>query len=339
MSSAHRTTKTASPSPWPHRVAVLLVCATFPLIWVGGLVTSYDAGMAVPDWPTTYGYNLFLYPWQTWVLGPFDLFIEHGHRLLGALVGVIAIALVLTVWRCDPRRWVLALAVTTLVAVIVQGVIGGARVIENEVQLAKVHGIFGPAFFGLTVAMAVVTSRLWHDAQRLPTDASAGRLHRLAILTTALIFLQLIVGAHLRHLPAQWDPTAFRAVVIFHLILAAALLVHVALLAWRIVRRYRGQSALTVPAMGLAVLLLLQLGLGAAAWVVHYSWPDWVRGYQLTSGHTVQAGGYVQAMTATAHQAMGSLILALGVMLSLRAVRLVRGPAREVSSKLMGVLA
>ena len=75
-------------SPWPHRLAVLLVCATFPLIWVGGLVTTYDAGMAVPDWPTTYGYNLFLYPWQTWLAGPWDLFIEHGHRLLGSLGGL-----------------------------------------------------------------------------------------------------------------------------------------------------------------------------------------------------------------------------------------------------------
>ncbi len=66
---------------------MLLVCATFPLIWIGGLVTTYDAGMAVPDWPNTYGYNLFLYPWQTWVSGPWNLFIEHGHRLFGAVVG------------------------------------------------------------------------------------------------------------------------------------------------------------------------------------------------------------------------------------------------------------
>ena len=71
---------THAANAWPHRLAVVLVCATFPLIWVGGLVTTYEAGMAVPDWPTTYGYNLFLYPWQTWILGPWDLFIEHGHR-------------------------------------------------------------------------------------------------------------------------------------------------------------------------------------------------------------------------------------------------------------------
>src|SRR3954453_16834655 len=81
-------------SPWPHRLVIALALVTFPLIWVGGLVTTYDAGMAVPDWPGTYGYNLLLYPWTTWLAGPWDLFIEHGHRLLGATAGFIAIALV-----------------------------------------------------------------------------------------------------------------------------------------------------------------------------------------------------------------------------------------------------
>src|SRR5690554_3486515 len=107
-SSAERTFAVTSPtinaeSRCPHGIAVLLVCVVFPLIWVGGLVTTYGAGMAVPDWPTTYGYNLFLYPWQTWVFGPWALFIEHGHRLLGALAGIITIALVVAVWRTDRR--------------------------------------------------------------------------------------------------------------------------------------------------------------------------------------------------------------------------------------------
>src|SRR5882672_10945751 len=123
-------------SAWPHRLAVLLTCATFPLIWVGGLVTSYDAGMAVPDWPTTYGYNLFLYPWQTWIEGPWKLFIEHGHRLMGATVGVLTIALLVAVWRCDSRQGVRWLSVLTLGAVIFQGSLGGLRVLLDEVQLA-----------------------------------------------------------------------------------------------------------------------------------------------------------------------------------------------------------
>ena len=85
--------KTEHPK-WVHRCAILLACTTFPLIWVGGLVTTYDAGMAVPDWPNTYGYNMFLYPPTTWLSGPWDLLIEHGHRLLGSLAGLVAIGLV-----------------------------------------------------------------------------------------------------------------------------------------------------------------------------------------------------------------------------------------------------
>jgi cytochrome c oxidase assembly protein subunit 15 len=81
-------------SPWPHRWAVALACATFPLLWVGGLVTTTDSGMAVPDWPNTYGYNLFLYPWKSWITGPWALFLEHSHRLIGATVGMITISLV-----------------------------------------------------------------------------------------------------------------------------------------------------------------------------------------------------------------------------------------------------
>src|SRR3954470_18775586 len=83
-------------NPWPHRLAVALALVTLPLIGVGGLVTTYDAGMAVPDWPGTYGRNLLLFPFSKWVAGPFDLFIEHGHRLLGATAGVIAIGLVVS---------------------------------------------------------------------------------------------------------------------------------------------------------------------------------------------------------------------------------------------------
>ena len=104
-----------------HRLCLLLVCLVWPLIWVGGLVTTYDAGMAVPDWPGTYGYNLFLYPYKTWLLGPFDLFIEHGHRLLGAVVGLVAISLVISAHFKESRRWVFVLALGLLVAVITQG--------------------------------------------------------------------------------------------------------------------------------------------------------------------------------------------------------------------------
>ena len=321
-------------------MAVVMVCATFPLIWVGGLVTTYDAGMAVPDWPSTYGYNLFLYPWQTWLLGPFDLFIEHGHRLLGAAVGMIAIVTMFVTWRYDQRKWVCWFSVGVLAMVIVQGLLGGLRVTANEVQVARIHGIVGPAFFAMTIALAAVTSRLWRTTQPA-AHQTAGKLHRLAVLTTGLVFIQLILGAHLRHLPLDWSPYAFRAVVIFHLLMAAALFAHIVMLAVRVFAQHRDATALMFPVVALCVLIVAQVVLGSATWIVNYSWPDWAVQLGWGIGHTVQAGSYAQALTVTAHQAMGSLILGVSTLLTIRAYRLLAAPStrRMASISLKGVLA
>jgi cytochrome c oxidase assembly protein subunit 15 len=96
----------AAPAKAPHRVAVLLTVIVFPLIWFGGLVTSWDAGMAVPDWPGTFGYNMFAYPISTWFFGPWDLFVEHGHRLLASISGLVAIGLMWFTFKNDSRKWV-----------------------------------------------------------------------------------------------------------------------------------------------------------------------------------------------------------------------------------------
>jgi len=142
-------------SPWPHRLAVVLACATFPLVWVGGLVTTTNSGMAVPDWPTTYGYNMFLYPWQSWLHGPWGVFYEHGHRLLGSLVGMLAIALLVAVLRTESRRWMKAMGFAVLGLVIFQGLLGGMRVRLDDRTFAMLHGFTGPLFFAVTVAMIV----------------------------------------------------------------------------------------------------------------------------------------------------------------------------------------
>jgi heme a synthase len=311
-----------SESRWPHRLAVVLVCATFPLIWVGGLVTTYDAGMAVPDWPTTYGYNLFLYPLETWIAGPWDLFIEHGHRLLGALVGMITIALVAAVFWRDSRLWMRFAVIAALCLVIAQGVIGGQRVLLDARQLAKLHGCLGPAFFALATALAVFTSRVWKDGPAIAARRSAGKLHRLAVLTAALAYVQLVLGAHLRHIPVTAGPGEFRAAVIFHLLGAAAVAVHAALLAAHVLRNYRDAPPLRRPAVVLAALVLLQLSLGVGTWVVKYSSPFETGALAAVRGYTFAADGMAQALTVTAHAAGGSLILAIAVMLALRAVRL-----------------
>src|SRR5689334_24375495 len=133
-------------SPWAHRLVVALALVTFPLIWVGGLVTTYDAGMAVPDWPGTYGYNLLLYPWTTWVAGPWDLFIEHGHRLLGATAGLLTIGFVIAVFALDRRLSMRFLAIGALALVLAQGVLGGGRVLFDARHIALIHGCVGPLF-------------------------------------------------------------------------------------------------------------------------------------------------------------------------------------------------
>ncbi|MBM4296282.1 MAG: cytochrome oxidase assembly protein, partial [Deltaproteobacteria bacterium] len=117
---------TADFSNWPHRLAVILACATFPLLFIGGLVTSLGVGLAVPDWPTTFGYNMILYPWSKMVGG---IFYEHSHRLVASTVGLLTIALALIFWFYEPRRWLRWLGAAALALVIVQGVLGGLRVV------------------------------------------------------------------------------------------------------------------------------------------------------------------------------------------------------------------
>jgi cytochrome c oxidase assembly protein subunit 15 len=309
-------------SRWPHRLAVVLVCATFPLIWVGGLVTTYDAGMAVPDWPTTYGYNLFLYPWTTWVAGPWDMFIEHGHRLLGALVGMLTIALAVAVFLRDPRLWMRLAVVGALCLVISQGVLGGARVIQDERQLAKLHGCIGPLFFAVATALAVVTSRLWTSGPAVAPSRYARKLHCLALLTAGLAYLQLVFGANLRHIAVTASVTDFRAALFFHLAGAAAVAVHVMLLTIHVLRRFGSEAALRRPAIVLAILVLLQLALGAGSWLVKYSLPAMFERVEFLRGFTIENEGLTQSLTVTAHTAGGSLILALSVLLALRSLRL-----------------
>ena len=315
-------------SPWPHRWAVALVCATFPLIGIGGLVTTYGAGMAVPDWPNTYGYNLFLYPWQTWIYGPWKLFIEHGHRLFGTLVGLVTIGFLVSTWWCQRRpllRWLGALA---LVGVLIQGTLGGLRVIVDEVQLAQIHGCVGPAFFAFTVALALVTSRRWQQAQ-VRGGRAASAIERLALVTTVLAFGQLVLGSQLRHLPAGAGPGDFRMVLFFHLAVAAALWVHIMALAGRAWYSCRSEDWLVRPAFGLLVMIVAQLALGAATWVTKYGWPGWMSSFDFAARYVPVADGPAQAWITTAHVAAGSLILGTSLLVAMRSGRLASRRSRS----------
>ena len=313
----------------------MLAAVTFPLIWVGGLVTTYGAGMAVPDWPGTYGYNLLLYPWESWIAGPWDLFLEHGHRLLGVLAGMLNIALVLAVFRWDRRVWLRYLSVGALVAVILQGSLGGFRVLWDDRQLAMIHGCAGPAFFALCVALCVFTSRTWKQAgcrdETAASEAGPGgngsrpyfaSLPRLTVVMLTAAFVQLIIGAWMRHIPVTASPNFFAWLVYAHLIvggLVAVLAIVVSRFVSRIRSRLTGGRAL---ANTLLLLVVTQLVLGCATYVVNYYWPNWVPDWALTARYAViEAKGWWQAMIVTAHQATGSLVLGVSVWLMLRVFR------------------
>jgi cytochrome c oxidase assembly protein subunit 15 len=309
-------------SPWPHRLAVVLACATFPLVWVGGLVTTTDAGMAVPDWPNTYGYNLFLYPWQTWLAGPWDLFIEHGHRLLASSVGMLTICLLVMLLRFDNRRWMKVLGVVALGLVIFQGVLGGMRVLLDERTLALVHGCVGPLFFAFTVALVVFTSRAWQGDRPQTVVNSAGSIRRIAIVTAVFSYLQIMLGAVLRHMPVDAQPSTFILAVKSHLFLAAVLTIHILLLAAFVLVSARRIQPLAGLAWALLALDVCQVALGAGTWVVKYSVPAWASDWINPSSVAIQDGGSLQTHVITAHVAIGSLIFGTSVALALYARRL-----------------
>ena len=303
----------------PNRVAWLLVCATFPLIWVGGLVTTYDAGMAVPDWPSTYGYNLFLYPWQSWIAGPWDLFIEHGHRLLGSLVGLIAIALVVSVWAKDSRPWLKWLAIAALALVIVQGVLGGQRVLRDDRRIAQFHGVVGPTFFALSAMIVAFTSKRWFKSteERTLANDGAGRLASAAWTTFGLAWLQLALGSQLRHGVEYSSGQVFRAAVLFHVILAFLLVAQIFYVSIRVLRSESNRDS-RMPAVGLVSLVLAQFLLGVASWTVKYGWPAILQGWLSSPLSTVQAKSMSQSLIVTSHVAVGSLILATAGVMAVR---------------------
>jgi len=311
---------------------VALACAIFPLIWVGGLVTTTQAGMAVPDWPTTYGYNLFLYPWKTWVFGPWDLFIEHGHRLLGAFVGLLGIAFCLAVWLGDARKSMRIAAVALVALIVFQGVLGGMRVRLAERQLAMVHGIVGPMCFAFTVILADLTSRRARQ-RKARENSDVAKYIGLTSLTALFAWAQLVVGAQVRHVAVDADPNVFAGFVYFHLLLAAVLTLHVLAVAFRF---FRGRiRSFAWPSRLLMLFILVQLALGTGTWAVKYGWPQWLPGYWSVAPHVVTAQGFLQSATVTGHVAVGSLILAFAALLAARNWQLSRCGAHQETQPLM----
>ena len=145
-------------NPWLHRFAVLTAVITFFLLGIGGLVTSHEAGMSVPDWPTSYGYNMFALPIKFWTGGAL---FEHSHRLLASGAGFFTTVLAVWLWIRDPRKWMKWLGVIAFLLVVAQGVLGGLRVTLKMDNLGVIHGVVGQSFFILMCAIALFTSPFW----------------------------------------------------------------------------------------------------------------------------------------------------------------------------------
>lgn len=286
---------TPSYRPRAHWFALLATAFTWPLLFVGGLVTTYKIGMAVPDWPTTFGMNMFLYDFFK---APWGVFGEHTHRLYGAAVGLFTLLLMLESWVFDRRRWIKVLGLVALLAVIAQGVMGGLRVNWNSTLFAAFHGCFGQAFFGFMVALCVLTGRGWYEKARPVYDAM--KFRGLTASALGLVYAQVVVGAWLRHFG---DYSA----LVVHSILAFLVFGHLSALVIRVRRRRAEVPELVPAARALGILLFLQIALGVGAWWLLRPYDGISRPVTLFA-----------ALVRTGHQSNAGLLLASVVVLTLR---------------------
>lgn len=311
-------------SPWRFRFAVLTALSTLPLIFLGGVVTSRDAGMAVPDWPTSFEYNMFTFPVSRW-LG--DVFYEHFHRLLGSWVGFLTLVLTLWVQLRDNRSWIRKLGWFGLAAVIVQGLMGGLRVRlagspewgSYAIHFAMIHGCLAQAFFVFICFFAYFQSREWHrgrlkmaSPEAMTRQAQLTFVTRLAFVAALLVFMQSIAGAIVRHIHQG---------VIYH---ASFALVVVCSLAGLLVMARRSAGRLAIVrelTLWIGLLLVFQVGLGLLSWLalpqVGYfqDWPN------------------VLSLIPTCHQVTGALILLATAFLCSRLSRIdCVAPAQQASA-------
>jgi len=287
-----------------HGYAVTVAAATACLLFVGGLVTSTGSGLAVPDWPLSFGQ---VFPRMTG-----GVLFEHGHRLAASTVGLLTV--ILTIWlaRSEPRRWVRRLGLWAFAAVLTQGLLGGLTVLlKLPVAVSVAHAGVAEIFFCLTVTIALVTSRRWLEKPERAPDGRAPSLAALSAITVGVVYVQILIGALVRHSGAglaipdfplsfgRLVPPITSPLVLYayaHRVGALAASVCVLWTAGRILRRHAAEPGLRTPALLLVVLLAFQIFLGAAI--------IWTR---------------KAVVPTTTHVVSGALILATSLVIALRA--------------------
>jgi cytochrome c oxidase assembly protein subunit 15 len=282
------------------RLALAAAVATFFLLTIGGFVTSLDAGMVFLDWPLSNG---SINP-DGWLFDP-KTATEHGHRILGWIVGMLTLPLAIGLQRRDPRRHVRVLGWVAVAFVALQGLLGGMRVRWVSTEMAQIHGITGQAYFALMVALVYFRSRDAATPGR--ASAPASRLAVCAAATLLVVFAQIAVGARLRHVGGP---------IADHLVGAVLTGGTIAWLVTLTMLRHRDDRALVRPVLALATLVLVQVGLGLASnAVLRDYWP-----FNPTP---------IQVLLPSAHQVAGALLLALTTLVFLRAAHRARVGAQD----------
>jgi cytochrome c oxidase assembly protein subunit 15 len=280
-----------------HRLAVILASWTFLLIIAGALVTSNDAGLSVPDWPTSFG---SLYKIPKLVGG---VKFEHTHRMIAQVAGLLTIILAVWTWRAEKRRWLRVLAYAAVGTVIAQGILGGITVLFYlPPSVSSAHAALAQTFFCLAVAMAIFTGKKWvEENPRVEFDERRPSLFTLTLLSIFVLYVQLLLGAMFRHHGLSWWPHVANAVVVS------------VVLAWTAVRAlsvYSQIEAIRRPAILMLSLLIAQLCLGFTAFLTRVAW-----------GRNAVQPELPMVASTVAHVAVGALLLATTVILAIQVWR------------------
>ena len=280
-----------------HRFAVVLACWTFLLIIAGALVTSNDAGLSVPDWPTSFG---------SWYKIPRlvgGVRFEHTHRMIAQAAGLLTIILALWTWRVEKRRWLRVLGFAALGTVIAQGILGGLTVLFFlPPAVSSAHAALAQTFFCIAVAMVLFTGQKWVEEQpRIEFDHRRPSLFTLTMLSIFVLYVQLILGAMFRHHGLSWWPHVLNAVVVSFV------------LAWTAVRAltvYSQIEAVRRPAVLMLSLVIAQLCIGFTAFLTRVEW-----------GRDAVQPELPMVISTVAHVAAGALLLATTVILAIQVWR------------------
>ncbi|WP_437223181.1 COX15/CtaA family protein [Planctomicrobium sp. SH661] len=287
---------------WLHRLAISELCVALITLTFGALVTTKHAGMAFADWPTSDGYLMVTYPWLKDFAVDWNKFLEHGHRLAGMLIGIWSIALVIVTLNTESRRWVKGLAISILLGVICQGLLGGFRVQLNDRGLAMLHGIFAAIVFSLMGTLAVVTGTGWRTAAEHPSHRPLGTLKGMAATTLVLLALQYILGSLIRHQGTG-----------LHEHLGLGILALIFIFVNAIFSRYSDSVWIRRGAMVLLVVSLGQVLLGLSTWFFKFGFAR--------LGYVAVADSQQQILFRTAHMVWGVITLMTAVVYAVKVFR------------------